>query len=68
MTDPCFDGVKVCANPNQYFFWDGVHPTTATDKILAAQFANAVPEPSTSLMFGSAAAGLAALLRRKLSA
>jgi len=40
----------VCANPNQFLFWDRVHPTTAAQAILANQlFAAVVPvsEPST---------------------
>ena len=36
VTDPCFNGVTVCSDPNQYLFWDGLHPTTAVDTIIAA--------------------------------
>jgi phospholipase/lecithinase/hemolysin len=68
VTDPCLVGITPCANPNQYLFWDDLHPTTAADQILATQFASAVPEPSTVLMLGTAVAGLAGVLRRKLSA
>lgn len=25
----------MCANPKEYFFWDGVHPSTVTHEILA---------------------------------
>ena len=69
VTDPCFNGVSVCSNPSQYLFWDGVHPTTTADAFLAGEFQNAVtPEPSTFLMLGTGLAGLAGVLRRKLSA
>ncbi|HZD32511.1 MAG TPA: PEP-CTERM sorting domain-containing protein, partial [Candidatus Angelobacter sp.] len=69
VTDPCLVGLTPCANPNQYLFWDDLHPTTAADQILAAQFGKAVaPEPSTLLMLGTGIAGLAGVLRRKLSA
>ena len=65
---PCFDGTTICSNPGQYLFWDGFHPTTAADQILAAQFANAIPEPSSLLMLGTGVVGLAGMLKRKMSA
>lgn len=34
-TDPCFDGVSVCANPDEYLFWDDVHPTAVVHEQLA---------------------------------
>jgi cholinesterase len=46
-TDACFDGTTVCADPNQYFFWDDVHPTTLTHLIVGSAFAAAIPEPGT---------------------
>ena len=71
VTDPCFDktALTVCSDPSQYLFWDGVHPTTAADAILADQFyAAATPEPSTILMLTTGIAGLAGLLRRRRAA
>lgn len=68
VTDPCLVVLTPCSNPSQYLFWDDLHPTTAADQILATQFANAVPEPSTLLMLSTGIAGLAGVLRGKLSA
>ncbi len=50
VTAPCFDGINVCANPDQYLFWDSLHPTTAAHRILAAEFVGALPEPDTRLL------------------
>ena len=29
-----------CADPNAYLFWDGLHPTRATHRLLAAHVIN----------------------------
>ena len=70
VTDACFNGTTVCANPDEYVFWDGVHPTTRADGILAGQFRGALtPEPSSIVLLGSGIAGMAgALLRRRRAA
>jgi len=34
-TQSCFNGVTVCANPNSYFYFDGIHPTATGHQILA---------------------------------
>jgi phospholipase/lecithinase/hemolysin len=54
VTDPCFNGVTVCAHPDQYLFWDTFHPTTATDSFVAKAFEAAVPEPATIVLLPAA--------------
>jgi phospholipase/lecithinase/hemolysin len=71
VTDPCFNKAMgtVCSNPSQYLFWDGFHPTTTTDTILANDFlAASTPEPSSILMLGTGFAGLLGMLRRRRAA
>ena len=67
VTSACFTGLSVCSNPDQYLFWDGFHPTTAADAILASEFASSaapVPEPSSIVLIGSGLTGLLAMARR----
>jgi phospholipase/lecithinase/hemolysin len=67
--DPCFNGVTVCSDPNQYLFFDDAHPTAAGHSILANYIeSSAVPEPSTWLTLGSGVLGLGGFLRRRLAA
>jgi len=70
VTDPCFNGATVCANPAQYLFVDEFHPTSAAHRFLADGFLTAVvPEPEC---YGLMLAGLGFLglkeRRRKLEA
>jgi phospholipase/lecithinase/hemolysin len=59
VTDPCFDGAVVCENPDQYVFWDLVHPTARAHLILGNAFTAAVvPEPTTVALMAIALAVL----------
>jgi thermolabile hemolysin len=34
VTQACFTGSRSCDRPEQFLFWDGIHPTTAAHQIL----------------------------------
>jgi phospholipase/lecithinase/hemolysin len=71
VTDPAYVGPldgsgTVVPNPNQYLFWDDVHPGTVAHSYLAAAALAAVPEPSgIALALLAAASLLIVRLRRK---
>ncbi|WP_428149492.1 SGNH/GDSL hydrolase family protein [Brevundimonas sp.] len=50
VTDSCFNGVTVCANPDSYLYFDGVHPTAAGHRLIATL-------ASDYLYYGDRAAG-----------
>ena len=62
--DPCFDGISVCGNPDEYLYWDSFHPTAAVGRIIAATSTTQVPEPATLLLLSLALAGMALRSRR----
>jgi cholinesterase len=66
--DPCFvaAGPFLCPNPDEYLFWDGLHPTAAAHALLAGEFAAvAVPEPSAFVLALMAFSGV--LIRKSRS-
>lgn len=59
VTTPCYSGFVApnpggteCSTPDQFLFWDRVHPTAAVQRIFAdAILVSVVPEPSTLVLF-----------------
>ena len=54
-TEPCVNiaANTVCANPDEYLFWDGVHPTARAYEILAREMRRAlIAEPGTLVLLG----------------
>ncbi|WP_017316693.1 SGNH/GDSL hydrolase family protein [Mastigocladopsis repens] len=61
VTEACLDSVTLiaCTNPNEYLFWDSIHPTTAAHAIVGELAFEklkskpaAVPEPTSSASLG----------------
>ena len=47
-------GGTVCSQPDDFLFWDGIHPTSYVHGILGRQMLVAVPEPGTlALLFAA---------------
>lgn len=44
VTDACLEGVRPCSNPNQFLFWDSIHPTTAAHRYLSETAFSAIQE------------------------
>ena len=68
-TDAC--GAVAGADCSKYVYWDGIHPTTAADRVIANAFiAQAVPEASTwaMMILGFAGVGFIAYRRKSRSA
>jgi len=62
VTDACAQFVN--CNPSQYFFWDGIHPTSAGQGILSQAMLRTIPEPATLALLAIALAGLGFSRRR----
>ncbi len=41
---PCLSGSRACGNPDQFLFWDGIHPTTAAHRILGEAAFSAIQD------------------------
>jgi outer membrane lipase/esterase len=73
VTEPCltgevnYAGGTPCATPDQYLFWDELHPTAAGHEIVADEaLALVTPEPASISLITVGLIGL--VIRRRLSA
>jgi len=81
VNSPCFSGAvdrpgTVCANPDEYMFWDAVHPSTVAHRILGDFSLEAlsdwhgdplrVTEPATLVVLAGGLLGLGLIRRRQV--
>jgi phospholipase/lecithinase/hemolysin len=63
--DQTYDTSLLVPNPDQYLFWDDLHPTRAGPLLLGNAALAAVPEPSTIILIFVAGAGFLSKRRTK---
>lgn len=51
VTQACLKEKIVCSNPDRYLFWDTIHPTTATHKLLVELASPVLKDESKSSIF-----------------
>ncbi|GBE93082.1 GDSL family lipase [Nostoc cycadae WK-1] len=48
VSSSCLSGSQVCGNPDQFLFWDGIHPTTMAHRIIGETAFSAIQEAGIS--------------------
>ncbi|MFM7406909.1 MAG: PEP-CTERM sorting domain-containing protein [Cuspidothrix sp.] len=64
MTDACL--LTLCSNPDEYLFFDPIHPTSYAHSLIAKEIQKSIPEPSTYFgLLGIAGLGASGVIKCK---
>jgi phospholipase/lecithinase/hemolysin len=63
VTDPALVGMSVVPNPDEYLFWDDVHPTTVAHAPIADAAFASIPEPSALVLLALGLCGMLGYVR-----
>ncbi len=68
ITDSCLSGGVACSNPDEYLFWDDVHPTTRGHQLISNVALQALGIPEPSAVLGLIVIGISVIfLKKKVS-
>ena len=65
VTDSCLSGVVPCSNPDEYLFWDSIHPTTRGHQLISNLALEALGVPEPSAVFGLIVIGISGIFLKQ---
>ncbi|MGK7887641.1 MAG: SGNH/GDSL hydrolase family protein [Crocosphaera sp.] len=65
VADSCLSGAGPCSNPDEYLFWDSIHPTTRGHQLISNLALEALGVPEPSAVFSLIAIGISGIFLKQ---